>query len=479
MKSSIFRKLLISYLSVLLIGLALLALLIDVSLQHFLFQQKGDVLNKQADEIIARLQASQPNSSLQTTFNMIDSEYKRTTNTKLDLVLREDSPAIGTKNANAALKRMLRKSELKDPALLEKVLSGQRIQATGPFKKTDDQVLLSVGVPIFDGQQVIGALFLHMPVQEFQLKELTRLILLISIVIAIPAAAVLYMISRKMSQPLVRMNQAAASIGQGDFSERIPVLSKDEVGQLSATFNRMAEQLESLESMRKELISNVSHELRTPLTSVRGFVQAILEGMMPAEQQRKYLEYMYQELNRLSDLLNTMLDLSAIESGRMMLQLRKIRWAPLIETVGEGFQLRAEEKRIRLNIAEPREPRLTVYGDSERLKQVLFNLLDNAVRHTPEGGTIEVQSRLAGEFVEVRVSDTGAGIDPAELPYIWERFYTGEASRISRRERSGLGLTITKQLVERMGGSIEVTSALGSGTTFTLLLPAGPHEGSM
>jgi signal transduction histidine kinase len=268
------------------------------------------------------------------------------------------------------------------------------------------------------------------------------------------------------------MNQAAALIGKGHFSERIPVSGSDEIGQLSATFNRMAEQLESLESMRKELISNVSHELRTPLTSVRGFVQAILEGMVPAGQQRKYLEFMYQELNRLSGLLNSMLDLSAMESGRIRLQMRKIRWSSLVETVSEGFQLRMEEKGIAFRVVEPDDIRLTVYGDSERLKQVLFNLLDNAIRHTPEGGRIEVQSRPAGNCVEVRIADTGAGIDPAELPYIWERFYTGDASRLSRRERSGLGLTITKQLVELMGGTIGVTSELGAGTTFTLRLPS-------
>lgn len=473
MTRSLFRKLLVSYLSVLLIGLALLALLIDVTLQHVLFAQKEAMLNRQADEIIARMQPANGDSSLQETFETIESEYKRTTNTKMDLLLREDGSALMKKNKGAAVKRLLRKSELKDPALLEKVFSGERIQATGPFKKTDDQVLLSVGVPIMDDKGVAGALFLHMPVQEFQLKELSRLILLVAVLIAVPASCVLYLISRKISLPLMRMNQAATRIGQGDFSERIPVHGVDEVGQLSATFNRMAEQLESLESMRKELIGHVSHELRTPLTSVRGFVQAILEGMVPAGQQRKYMEFMYQELSRLSSLLNTMLDLSAIESGRVSLQLRKIRWPALVDTVCEGFRLRAEEKGIELHVFEPDDQRLTVYGDSERLKQVLFNLLDNAVRHTPAGGQVKVQSHREGDCVVVRVADTGAGIDPAQLPYIWERFYTGEASRLSRRERSGLGLTIAKHLVERMGGTIEAASEPGRGTVFTVRLPEG------
>ncbi|OXM85174.1 sensor histidine kinase [Paenibacillus rigui] len=474
MGRSLFRKLLVSYLSVLLVGLGLLAVLINVTLQHFLFQQKEAALYRQADEVIARLQ-SKEDGPASSSFEKIDAEYRRTTNTKMDLLLPEDGSSLLQKNTKAAAKRLLRKSELKDPALLEQVFSGQRIHATGPFKKTDDQVLLSVGVPMMEDGRVVGALFLHMPVQEFQLKELTRLVLLVAIIIAFPAALVLYWISRKISQPLVRMNQAAARIGLGDFSERIPVSGRDEIGQLSATFNRMAGQLEALEAMRKELISNVSHELRTPLTSVRGFIQAILEGMVPAEQQRKYLDYAYQELYRLTGLLNTMLDLSAIESGRMSLQMIKIRWSSLVETVGDGFQLRMQEKGIAFRILEPEQDqaRLTVQGDPERLKQVLFNLLDNALRHTPEGGRIEVQSRPAGDTVEVSVTDTGAGIPPAELPYIWERFYTGEASRLSRRERSGLGLTITKQLVERMGGSIEVTSEPGSGTTFTLRLPSG------
>jgi signal transduction histidine kinase len=455
--------------SVLLIGLALLAILVNFALQDFLIRQKEAAMFVQADEIIDMLQNS--SLSLDTQFQKIETDYKRISNTRMDLVLPDETP-FPPQNTKA-LRRLLRKSEMKDPLLLEKVLAGERVDRKGPFKKTDDQVLLSVGVPILKGGQVIGALFLHTPFQEIQMRDVTRLIVIVALIIAVPAALVLYWISRQISRPLVRMNQAAAAIGKGHFSERITVSGSDEVGQLSVTFNQMAEQLENLETMRKELIANVSHELRTPLTSVRGFVQGILEGIVPPDQQKRYLEFMYQELSRLSTLLNTMLDLSAIESGRITLTKRIIRWFSLVDTVGDSVRLRMEEKNIQFENIEPEDGQLTVWGDPERLKQVLFNLLDNAIRHTPEGGSITIQSTAVGDYVEVCISDTGSGIDPDKLPYVWERFYTEEASRLSRRERSGLGLTITKQLVELMGGTINVESAIGSGTTFILLLPNG------
>jgi signal transduction histidine kinase len=245
------------------------------------------------------------------------------------------------------------------------------------------------------------------------------------------------------------------------------------VGQLTVAFNQMAAQLEQLEQMRKELIMNVSHELRTPLTSVRGYIQAMKDGVIPADQYDRYLDICNHEIKRLSALLNTMLDLSAIESGQLVLQPVLIRWNSLVADISDRVTIRMEEKHISFTIKQATTEPITVYGDAERLIQVLFNLLDNAIRHTPDYGEISILSTKKGPWVEVQIADTGSGISKEQLPHIWERFYSDKRHK-SGREQSGLGLTITKQLVELMGGTITVDSVIGQGSVFTLRLPSTP-----
>ena len=162
-----------------------------------------------------------------------------------------------------------------------------------------------VGVPVKENGAVVGALFLTTPVKEIPTGQVSKLVLLAFFIIAFPAIAVLYWISRRLSKPLVEMNRSVRLIGEGQFSQRINPGGKDEVGQLARTFNQMAEQLEKLEKMRKDLIMNVSHELRTPLTSVRGFIQGMLEGMISPDQHERYLRICHSEITRLSQLVNT------------------------------------------------------------------------------------------------------------------------------------------------------------------------------
>ena len=265
------------------------------------------------------------------------------------------------------------------------------------------------------------------------------------------------------------MNQVVQSIGDGNFRERLDVESRDEIGQLAEAFNQMAMQLERLESMRKDLITNVSHEIRTPLTSVTGFIQGILEGVIPTEQHKQYLEIAHAELIRLSSILNTMLDLSAIESGRVTLNLNPVRWAAIVDNVIERVQVRVSQKGIELN-SFTQDESVTIWGDADRLIQVLFNIVDNAIRHT-FSGEISITSMVQNGQLRVQIRDTGEGIPKDIIPRIWERFFTGSTSRTGTQARSGLGLTITKHLVEMMNGHIDVESIPFEGTTFILFFP--------
>ncbi|WML46616.1 ATP-binding protein [Neobacillus sp. PS3-34] len=461
---SIFPQLLVYYIGTTLIGFCLLAILLNFSLQELLLDRKESFLNQQAEKIVETLQENNDNPSLG---NLIKNN-KHFYNIRTDILLINQNETF--KKINKRKNKLLRKNDIKDPKILEQVLKGERIRLVGPFEKSSNEMLLTVGVPIKQQNHIIGGLFLHTPVQEIPTTEVSRLVFLISLIIAVPTTGVLYLLSRRFSTPLLQMNHAAKLIGQGDFKERIRVERTDEVGQLATTFNEMADQLGKLEDMRKDLIANVSHELRTPLTSVRGFIQGMMEGVIPPDRHKQYLDICHRELFRLNSLLTTMLDLAAIESGRITLQPMEIRIDSVISSVSDSVNVRMIEKNIIFSVVHEHEPP-KILGDPERLKQIIFNLLDNAIRHTPEYGTISVAARLINSELELKISDTGVGIAPEMLPHIWERFYTGDPSRMSHRERSGLGLTITKHLVEIMGGRISVDSAVGKGTTFTVYLP--------
>lgn len=471
MNSPLFRKLLLSFLAILMIGFILVALFSNLLLQRFLMDDKTEALYKQGESLLELLNESTRDASQLTQFEKTEAELRKSQGIRVDLLLTD---GLGTDKFWKNAKRLLKKGEIQDPTFLDKILNGQRVRNIGSFKAQDEQKLLTVGLPVLESGKVIGALFLNMPVQEIQTDPITKIVYLTALLIAFPAGLVIWYVSRKITGPLVRMNDVARHYGTGNFQDRIIIESKDEVGQLAATFNQMADQLGQLDTLRKDLVANVSHELRTPLTSVRGLIQGLSEGVIPQEQSGRYLNMIHLELNRLITLLNTMLDLSAIESGKVVIQPQVIRWSSLVETVKDSVILRMEEKDIAFITKEPGDVLLKVYGDPERLKQILFNLLDNAIRHTPAEGKITIESSELKGYLQVKVRDTGAGIAPEKLSYIWERFYTEDASRQWSKERSGLGLTITKSLVELMRGRITVESTLGVGTTFTLLLPMPP-----
>lgn len=462
---SVFHRLLLYYLTVMLLGFSFLAVALNISLQELLYHKKETELYGQANQMIGVIQKTNE-SNLKSTLSV----YKTVNHIKMDLLLIKSSDQ--PEKINKKKLKLLKKSEINDPHLLDQVLAGKRMRQVGTFKHSNNKKLLTVGVPIRKNGKVMGALFLHTPVQEIPTGEVSKLIIICSVIISIPSIAALYWISRKISVPLVKMNKVARVIGKGNFNERLEISTDDEVGQLANTLNDMATQLDQLEIMRKELIMNVSHELRTPLSAVRGFIQGIREGVIAPSEKDHYLEICHREINRLSVLINTMLDLSAIESGKIELSPVAIRLQTLVESVVDSLKIKIRQKNIvfRENFAD--HTQLKVHADPERLKQIFFNLFDNAVRHTSVGGQVTITAKQVENEIEIVVADTGSGIAPEQLSHIWERFYTEDDARSSHRERSGLGLSITKQLVEKMNGRISVQSEPDRGTVFTFYLPA-------
>jgi two-component system OmpR family sensor kinase len=283
---------------------------------------------------------------------------------------------------------------------------------------------------------------------------------------------------RAALRPLVEMERASQRIAQGALSLRLEEPpTNDEIGRLARSFNSMVAQLEQAFNQQKQFVADVSHELRTPLTALGGGLEMLLLGADRGdpEASRRLVRGMYAEVERMNRLTQDLLTLTRLDEGRAELALETVDPQSLLETACEQAEHLAQGQEISFAIA-PATPR--VRADADRLRQVLLNILDNAIKHTPATGAIRLSARPAGAMVEIEARDTGAGIPAEALPYVFERFYRADPARARASQRSGgtgLGLAIAKGLIEAQGGTISVASEVGVGTTVTIRLPAAPN----
>jgi signal transduction histidine kinase len=276
--------------------------------------------------------------------------------------------------------------------------------------------------------------------------------------------------------------QASRHIANGHYRERVEAASEDELGQLARSFNQMAATLEQTETIRRELIANVAHELRTPLSSIKGYMEGLIDGVLPAEPD--IYQQVYQEADRLQRLVNDLQELSRVEAGAFELNRRPLAVATLIKQVTNRLCPQFEEKGVTLELELP--PNLpAVLADEDRVSQILLNLVGNALQYTPSGGAVTITAEappLSGPIptadmksepqLLVTIRDTGIGLAPAHLPYLFTRFYRVDKSRSRAGGGSGIGLTITRHLVEAHGGHIWAQSAgEGEGSVFNFTLP--------
>lgn len=281
---------------------------------------------------------------------------------------------------------------------------------------------------------------------------------------------------RRVTTPLANVMAAADAVATGDLSIRVPERGSDAFGRLAHSFNQMVAELERNDEQRRNLTADVAHELRTPLHIIQGNLEGILDGVYEATPE--HINATLDETRHLARLVDDLRTLSLAESGQLPLVRVPIAVQDLLSDVVVSFGAQAEMKGIALRItnyelrtSSPTEG-LQIEADAGRLNQVLSNLVMNALRHTPAGGQITLSAEQQGEFVHIRVADTGEGIAPADLPFLFDRFWRGDRARTHTEGiGSGLGLAIARQLVQAHGGKISVESAVGRGTTFMLDLP--------
>jgi signal transduction histidine kinase len=344
-----------------------------------------------------------------------------------------------------------------------------------------DAVRPMTTTPIFIGDRFIGlvlVLFLDSPPAGIQ-HELGRLLSLPStLMLMVASVVVALVVFNPARRRLEALENAAQRLGEGDLTARAPQSGGDEIARVATAFNRMAGELETRDAalrtsdaLRRQMMADVSHELKTPLTAMRGYIETLRmpDVALDAERRDRYFETIDRETRRLERIVKDLLDLARYEHGGVALQSRMFDIERLFDNVVKRHERAAQTKSVSIRIQVDALADQVV-ADPDRIEQAIENLVANALRHTPAGGTITLKATQEDGKPTLSVSDTGSGIAPEHLPHVFERFYKGDASRAAESTGSGLGLSITKAIVERHGGTIRVTSGPGR-TTFTIQLP--------
>ena len=336
-----------------------------------------------------------------------------------------------------------------------------------------DEYFFMASYPVKVKGNVVGVIFAVKPVQS-SLREYTMNMAGMYLSSALFAAAlsflVIYAFSAKMTRPLRQMSNATKSYAKGDFSKRVQVRGSDELAELCNSFNQMASALSILESSRRSFVANVSHELKTPMTTISGFIDGILDGTISEENREEYLQRVSNEVKRLSRLVVSMLNLSKIEAGELELKYQEFDISNLLINCMLTFEHEIEKKEIIISGFENIKPTV-VYADRDMIYQVVYNLIDNAVKFTQQNGeiTVSVDRRIDGRAI-VSIKNTGEGIESEEISRIFERFYKVDKSRSYDVKSAGLGLYLCKTIIDMHGGKISAESEKDNYTKFAFEL---------
>ena len=485
-------KLVLSYVAVALGAILLLVIVISLTVQNYFYSVQRDQLRSRA-EFLAQQVGSiyhDRGESWQNVGRIFDYSPEL-------FVVIDTNQGIHSAHPPGFVNLSPADLPALNSALLQ-ALQGQEVPGSLQGSPADSSVFsgLYISVPIYDGGQpnghVIGALLLAQPDKYPQgfspndvLATIDLVILATGALIAVIVIVFSVLLTRRLTHPLLSLTAAAEKMKGGDYTQRVTTpKNQDEIGTLAQTFNAMADKIESdvtelrrQEQLRRDMVANIAHDLITPLTAVQGFSEALADEVITEPEARhETAQLIGREVQRLRRLVSDMQHMTTLETGRMQLDLAPLDMRALVDEVLAVIGPECEQSGITLrNEITPGTP--PVLADSDRITQVLLNLLDNARRYTPAGGSIGINAAVeAGNrgmtWLSISVHDTGSGIDPVDLPFIFDRFFRIDRARSGSYNGSGLGLAIVKAIITAHGGTIRAESTPGVGTriTFTLLI---------
>ncbi|MDP4178493.1 MAG: HAMP domain-containing sensor histidine kinase [Bacillota bacterium] len=473
MKKSLFTKMVASYFIITAVSFAVVACILSLWFQNYYLQNrskqledeayliKNDVINYShsglSDETIVKL------DKLNETIKFYSSY------SKADIWITDNFGvvyAVSNENQKFIIDSQVFYNDL------SKLWEGQIVKNKGKFANLFDKPVRVYEIPIFDSRNLLsGIVIISTPVNELneQIKKVEVIIWVSAIIAAVISSIAAYYFSKRfIIKPLAKINYTADKISKGEVKRRVNINSNDEIGELVKSFNLMADSMEKIEANRRLFVSNVSHEIRSPITSIKGFIGGILDGVIPPEKEKYYLNITFEEIQRLTRLVNDLLDLSAIESGKVELKNEKFDINEIIRICVIKFETKINSKNLKVDVCFTSE-NLYAEGDKDRHIQVVTNLLDNAIKYVGDGGIIKIESRIRGDKIQVSIFNNGACIPMEDLPHIWDRFYKAEKSRTTKTS-TGLGLPIVRNILTQHGEDIWVENVEGEGVTFTFSL---------
>lgn len=463
MTRSIFSKLMVSHIIVILISTLTFGLLMSYLIREHVIESKRQELLSKGLTVISLLEPSLESGRVTEfqTFPIISELVGAT------VWLADEQGTVIAGNPPPRWSRAFQEKNEKIDALFHG--EPQTWTRTGR-QQADASVVVALPLSRSNTQT---ALFLYTPIVGINKTiDAIETLLGYSLLLGILIAAVFgFGISRSLTRPIANIAKAARSFAQGDYSSRASATGKDEIGDLGRTFNNMAHAIADIDKNRRDFLANVTHELKTPIASIQALTEAILDGLttQPGQQQR-YLTTIVGETQRISRLIDDLLKLAQLEVSELSIENQAVNLAEILTIEQEKFNPQLTEKEISLVLSVPNDLPL-LHADPDRLMQVFANLISNAIRHSPPASTITISAKAAAPWVIVAVSDQGPGIPDNVLPFIWDRFYRVDQARSRNHGGTGLGLTITKKLIQAMGGQINAVSQPDQGTTFTFTLP--------
>lgn len=357
---------------------------------------------------------------------------------------------------------------------IKKVLSGETVRTNLYLDALGSRAYI-IGIPIHYGESVMGGIFyFYRPgIMKSTIREFSFMIFTSLIMAMLLSMCFVFIESKRISKPLKEMNQAVLEIASGKFDKRININSGDEMSQLASSFNYMADSLMRLEEMRSSFISDISHELRTPMTSISGFVQGILDGTIPKEKEREYLQIVLDESNRLARLTSEMFEMTKMTSPEYKLSMKEFDINEMVRLCIISAEQKIEDKSLELDVWFENDTEM-VLADPDAIKRVIINLLDNAIKFSYPESTINIRVFEKNKKVNMDITNYGVGIAKEDLPHIFDRFYKSDRSRGRDKSGAGLGLSFVKNILNLHSQKITVSSVGAEGgkmkTTFSFTL---------
>ena len=350
--------------------------------------------------------------------------------------------------------------------------SGSRQYLTGSYHDYFSENVITVIAPVTQGFYTKGYLLIHKPCSAVEDLRATYIESIVVIVLTIYALSFLFLIGFHffVYRPLKKISDAATQYASGNLDVVIPVKTEDEMGYLSASLNYMSAQLKDMEDYQKKFVANVSHDFRSPLTSIKGYVEAMADGTIPPELQGKYLNIILFETERLTDLTRDLLTLNEFDRKDLLLDMTVFDIHEVIRRTAASFEGTCTAKKISIELILASRV-LNVYADRNKIQQVLYNLLDNAIKFSNPDSSVTIETTEREKKIYVSVKDYGIGIPKNSLNKIWERFYKSDLSRGKDKKGTGLGLSIVKEIIQAHNENINVISTEGVGTEFVFSLP--------